>query len=263
MLGADLIGKSVLLTGGGSGIGAGIAKVFAAAGAHVVIADINAAAAEVLAMQLDAEAIGIACDVSDPRDVARAVEQAEAWHKIDVLVNCAGIAGEIEPLARQSIEGWQQVIDVNLKGTYLMCKAVAERMRGRRSGAIVNIASITGLTGFPGANAYGVSKAGVIMMTQTLATELARFSIRVNAVAPGMIDAPMLDHMTSGKGGAEAITSRVPMGRVGTPREIGNAVLFLASDAASYVTGTTLPVDGGWLAFGGAGAASRGSVASP
>lgn len=257
MLGMDLKDKIVLVTGGGSGIGAGIAGVFVDAGARVLVCDIDSDAARQTAAHLGCGSRAISGDISDADSVDSIIEQAEAVGPLSVLVNCAGIAGEVVPLTRQTVENWQRVLDVNLRGTYLMCKAVAPHMKRRKSGSIINIASITALAGFPAANAYGASKAAVVMLTKTLATELCRYSIRVNAVAPGVIDAPMLSQMTGGEEGRASVVSRVPLGRLGTPRDVGNAVLFLASEASSYITGITVPVDGGWLAYGAAGAASR------
>ena len=252
-------GKTVLITGSGAGIGRGIAESFVAAGASVAINDINSDAVDEVVWALGAGCLAVAGDISQPASAAAIVGAVEAWRPLDILINCAGVAGEIAPLTRQSSDDWQRVIDVNLKGTYLMCQAGAQHMAPRNYGAIVNIASIVGMTGFPASNAYGVSKAAVVMLTKTLAAELARYSIRVNAVSPGVIEAPMLDQMTGGPAGNERVVSRVPLGRLGLVSEVSNAVLFLASEAASYITGATLPVDGGWLAFGGAGDASRAS----
>lgn len=250
-------GKTVLITGSGAGIGRGIAEAFVAAGASVAINDINSAAVDEVVRTLGADCLAVAGDISQPASAAAIVEAVEIWRPLDVLVNCAGVAGEIAPLASQSSDDWQKVIDVNLKGTYLMCQAAAQRMIPRNQGAIVNIASIVGMAGFPASNSYGVSKAAVVMLTKTLAAELARYLIRVNAVAPGVIEAPMLEQMTAGSAGTEQVVSRVPLGRLGSVSEVSNAVRFLASEAASYITGATLPVDGGWLAFGGIGVASR------
>nr|WP_321440611.1 SDR family oxidoreductase [uncultured Hyphomonas sp.] len=257
MLATDLKGKSVLITGAGRGIGAGIAELFVAAGAHVALNDIKVPPAGFPAVSEGGDTLWVAGDVSKLESVEDIVDQVEAWRKIDVLVNCAGVAGELTALHNQSVDDWQNVIDVNLKGTYLMSQAVARYMKQRQSGVILNIASLAGLTGFPASNSYGVSKAAVVMLTKTLATELARYQIRVNAIAPGVIEAPMLGHMTGGKEGLSAVVRRVPLGRLGLPQDIANAAMFLASNAASYITGVTLPVDGGWLAFGGAGDASR------
>ena len=255
MLQASLVGKTALVTGGGSGIGAKIVEVLVDAGAYVAINDVTKdALAETLA-SVGPKGLAVPGDVSRTSDVDDIVAQVESWRGIDILVNNAGIAGEVAPVVRQDIDAWQRVIDVNQRGTYLMCRAVAPHMISRRAGAIVNIASIVGVRGFPASHAYGVSKAAVIMLTQTFATELARYSVRVNAVAPGVIDAPMLDHMTDGTGVRSKITARVPLGRLGAEKDVANAVIFLASENAAYVTGATLPVDGGWLAFGGWGEA--------
>jgi NAD(P)-dependent dehydrogenase (short-subunit alcohol dehydrogenase family) len=257
MLAIDLDGHAALVTGAASGIGADIARVLVEAGARVALNDLDAGALDEVVAALGPRATAIAGDISRPDEAERIVEEAERRHPLTILVNNAGVAGELASLTRQSVEDWQRVIDVNQRGTYLMCRAAARSMRQRRSGRIVNIASVAGIVGFAASHSYGVSKAAVIMMTKTLAIELARHGIRVNAVAPGVIDAPMLAHVTGGQArGVREVASRVPMGRLGTGRDIGHAVAFLCSDMASYLTGVTLPVDGGWVAFGGAGAAS-------
>lgn len=249
----SLNAKTALITGGGRGIGAAIARVMAGLGAHVVVSDIDDTAARQIANEIGDKAIALAGDVSREDQVDALVKAAEHWRPLDILVNNAGVAGERSGLIRQDPDEWQRVMDINVRGAYLMSRAVARGMRERRAGSIVNVASIAGMTGFPASHAYGVSKAALVMLTKTLAMELARHAIRVNAVAPGVIDAPMLQEMVGTGGQAGAVIARVPLGRLGTGEEIGNAVAFLSSDAASYITGTTLPVDGGWLAFGGVG----------
>ena len=253
----DLSGKTALVTGAGAGIGLGIASVLAATGARVAVTDIDLDAAEGAAARIGRGAFALQGDISDADSVDRMVSGVEARSPIDLLVNNAGVGQPLVSIARLDPLEWQRVIDVNVRGTYLASRAAYLRMRLRGAGSIVNVASITGLAGFPGSHAYGVSKAAVVMLTQTLAGEFARYGIRVNAVAPGLVDAPMLDLMTAG-GRLPDILARVPLGRLATPNDIGNSVAFLCSDLASYITGAILPVDGGWLAFGGAGGAPRG-----
>lgn len=252
----DLTGKAALVTGGASGIGFAIGQQLATAGARVAINDIDPDAAHDAARRIGQGAFAAAGDVSDPAEVDRMIDRVLRHAPVDILVNNAGISQPLVSISRLTPEEWQRVIDVNLRGTFLVSRAVCRGMRARRTGSIVNIASIAGLAGFAGSHAYGVSKAALLMLTRTLACEMARHGIRVNAVAPGVVDAPMLDRMTGDGAHLGQVLARVPLGRLGEPREIANSVTFLCSDLASYITGTVLPVDGGWLAFGGADSAT-------
>ncbi|MGN6819479.1 MAG: SDR family NAD(P)-dependent oxidoreductase [Sphingomonas sp.] len=251
----SLDGRVALVTGAAAGIGFGIATVLSHAGARVAINDIDAGAAEAAANRLGGEAFAVPANVAEQLDaeeiVATVVRTAGA---LDILVNNAGVPQPIVPLRSLSVDAWQRVIDVNLRGAFLMSQAAAAIMFERRRGVIVNISSVTGLAPIPASHAYGVSKAAVAMLTQTLASELARQNIRVNAVAPGVVAAPMIEKMGITAEHIANVERRVPMGRLGQPEEIGQAVAFLASDAASYITGAVLPVDGGWLSFSGVGA---------
>lgn len=251
----DLSGKTALVTGGASGIGWAIASQLAAAGACVAINDVDPGAAEEAAVRLGQGAFAAPGDVSDSAAVDSMVAAVQRRVPIDILVNNAGVAQPLVSIGRLTPEDWQRVIDVNLRGAYLVSRAVYRDMRPRKTGVMVNIASITGLVGFPGSHAYGVSKAALVMLTQTLACEFARHGIRVNAVAPGLVAAPMFDLMSQGGERFPELVARVPLGRLAEPEEIGSSVAFLCSDLATYITGVVLPVDGGWLAFGGAGSA--------
>ncbi len=194
-------------------------------------------------------------DVSSQEDASRTVKESiTRMGGLDVLVNCAGVADFLAPTVEQEESSWQKIIDINLTGTYLMCKAVGAHMLERHSGSIINISSIVGLGGFPRRNAYGSSKAGVIMLTRLLACEWGSDGVRVNCVAPGYVHTPLLDTViNSGKVDVDRIQRRTPMGRIGQPHEVAQAVAYLASSWSSYITGATLPFDGGWSAFGGAG----------
>lgn len=249
----DFTGKRVLVTGGASGIGAAVAAFFAEQGAVVCASDLNPAG------DLPGRTM-LRGDVSSEADTQRITAEAVAhMGGIDILVNNAGILEPGSRTDRQQTATWQRTIDVNLTGTWLMCKAVGTQMLEQGCGAIVNIASIYGLGGGPGIAAYTASKAGVVMLTRTLACEWAQKGIRVNAVAPAIIRTPPLDAMIGeGRLDPTSLERRTPMGRLGYPAEVAQVVGYLASEWASYVTGVTLPVDGGWTAFGADGDASKG-----
>ena len=249
----DFRGTVVIVTGAASGIGQQAARDFAAAGAHVALNDLDAEKIAALAAEIGDAALPVPCDVTDPTAVTALVDRvAGTWGRIDALVNSAGIADEMKPTFEQDIDRWQRVVDVSLRGSYLMTREAGRHMARARQGAIVNFSSIAGLVGLPGRNAYSAAKAGLVMMTRALASEWGGLGIRVNAVAPGYIDTPMVEGlMARGRIGTEPILRRTPLGRFGKPSEISAAVQFLCSPAASYITGACLSVDGGWAAFGG------------
>lgn len=250
----DFTGTVALVTGGASGIGLQVARDFVAAGGRVAINDLDPARAEAAAAGLGAgAAMAVPGDVTDPEAVRALVGRVmSAWGRIDHLVNSAGIADEVRPTLEQDIDTWQRVLDISLRGSYLVSREAGRHMIAAGSGAIVGLSSVAGVVGLPGRNAYSAAKAGIAMMTRTLAAEWGGTGVRVNAVAPGYIDTPLLDGLKArGRIGLDPICRRTPMGRLGRPAEVSGAILFLCSDAASYVTGVTLPVDGGWCAFGG------------
>lgn len=244
----SLAGKTALVTGGASGIGLAVAAYFRQLGASVLVADLaNTAPAGF-------ESTYERGDVCSESDVIRMVERAAHEGRLDIAVCCAGIADQLVPTVEQDIETWQRVLDVSLRGTYLVCREAGRRMLPRASGALVTIASVTALGGFPRRNAYGASKAGVAHMTKSLACEWGGSGVRVNCIAPGYIATPMVEQVLErGRLDGRRITERTPMRRLGQPAEIASAAAFLASDWASFVTGAVLPVDGGWSAFGGSG----------
>ena len=250
----DLSGKIALVTGAGGGIGSSIAMTLANAGADIAVADSNAANAERTAFEVKAtgrRAIALTVDVREPDSVGDMADEARAQlGEIDILVNGAGIAFN-KPSEDLTPEEWLRVIDVNLNGVFWCCQAVGRRMLARRSGAIVNIASMSGvISNKPQPQShYNTSKAGVIMLTQSLAAEWADRGVRVNAVSPGYIGTEMTKLGMNTPEWKKTWLEMTPMARVGEPVEIANAVWYLASDAASFATGSNLIVDGGYTAW--------------
>lgn len=243
--------KVAIVTGGSFGIGRATALAFSKKGAKVVIADWSEDN-ETLNLIKDAggEAIFVKCDVSKASDVKAMVEKAiSAFGRLDYAFNNAGIEGVTAPVQDCSEENWDKTIGVNLKGIWLCMKYEIPEILKQGKGVIVNCASIAGLVGYSGLPAYAASKHGVIGLTKTSALECAKLGIRVNAVCPGAIKTPMIDRLTGKKKEVEQqYAAMEPIGRLGQPEEVANAVTWMCSDEASFITGHAMAVDGGWTA---------------
>jgi NAD(P)-dependent dehydrogenase (short-subunit alcohol dehydrogenase family) len=257
-----LDGKVALITGGGSGIGRASAVLFAREGAKIVVADRDEASASGTVEQIRdsyGEALAVSGDVTSNSDAAAMVKAAvDQYGKLDVLVNSAGVS------SRNALGGadadaealWDKVVEINLKGTFLVSFHAVPKMKRAGGGSIINLASIIGLVGYPadipgvggGFNPYAASKGGVVQLTRNLAIDSAKLNIRVNCICPGYTRSNLTRELFSDPEVVSALEERTPMGRLGQPEEIAYAALYLASDEASFVTGIPLAVDGGWTA---------------
>ncbi len=252
-----LDGRVALVTGGARGIGRAVCAAFAREGARVAVADKRKVDARTTADALSKRGLAVAMDVTDLLSILDGVGAVEvAWGGIDILVNCAGIFN-MASLDKITYEDFRRQYDVNVGGTIFVCQAVVPLLKKRGGGVIINFASQAGRRGEANVTVYCSTKAAVISITQSLALELAQFNIRVNGIAPGVVDTPMWDHVDSQFAEYESkalgqkkreVGQAVPIGHMGTPAEIADPCVFLASDEARYITAQTLNVDGGnWM----------------
>ncbi len=250
----NLKNKVAIITGARRGMGRTHALLLAQAGAKVVVSDISLEDSEKVVQEIKEqgnEALAIKCDISNKEEVEQMIlTTKEKWGRIDILVNNAGIA-DFKNFLEMTEQDWDKTIDINLKGYFLCSSAVAKIMAEQNSGIIINIGSVAmgqvGI-GFPNLVHYVSSKGGIAGMTEALAIDLAPYNIRVNGIAPGVIETPMIDPIKADQASLNGTIQRIPLKRMGEPEEISKVVLFLASDLSSYMTGATIPVDGGWLA---------------
>jgi NAD(P)-dependent dehydrogenase (short-subunit alcohol dehydrogenase family) len=248
-----LQGKVAVVTGAASGIGRATALLFAREGAKVVVADVTDKAANETVEAIKrgkGESVFVHTDVSKASDVEGMIETAvRNYGRLDVLFNNAGIEGAMANITEYPEDVFDRLISINLKGEWLGMKYAIPAMLKSGGGSIINTASVAGLVGFTGLSAYCASKGGVVQLTKTVALEYAKQKIRVNAIAPGVINTPMVGRLVSGQPEMEkGLLQGEPVGRLGEPEEIASAALYLASDESSFVTGHILAVDGGWLA---------------
>jgi NAD(P)-dependent dehydrogenase (short-subunit alcohol dehydrogenase family) len=245
--------KVAIVTGAASGIGRATALLFAAEGARVVAADWEEEKGQRVAHEIlerGGDAIFVQADVSSPDDVKRIVDKAvEAYGHLDIIFNNAGVEGDQAQTADCTLENWDRVIGINLKGVFLGMKYAIPEMLKNGGGAIINNASVAGIVGFQGIPAYCASKGGVIQLTKTAALEYAKQGIRVNAICPGVILTPMVERFVGGDGDRQkAFEALEPVGRFGRPEEVAQLALFLASEDSSFCTGAPFVVDGGFVA---------------
>src|SRR5919197_1150167 len=243
--------RVALVTGAGRGIGEAIALAFAREGARVAVAEVDPTTAAATARRLGRQALALTMDVSDSRSVNEGFAEIDRrWKRIDIAVTNAAIE-PIVPFLELPEETWDRIIDVNLKGTFLVAQAAARRMARRRRGVIITLSSVNAEVARPESAAYAATKGGVRQLTKAMAIALAPHGIRVNAIGPGTVVTGLTRHLLKDRRWRDAVYARTPLQRVAEPREVAEVAVFLASDASSYMTGSTVYVDGGRLALNG------------
>lgn len=248
----ELEGKVAVVTGGSNGIGRAVVRRFCEEGASCVVADIDREKSEEYVRELREKgynALAVPVDVSKVTAIKNAVQSVlEHFGRIDILVNCAGVNVR-KPAIEYTEEDWNFMVDINLKGTFFFCLEVGKHMIARGGGgAIVNLASLQSEEVLPERAIYAATKGGVRQLTKAFAVEWAKYGIRVNAVSPAFIRTPMVEKVLADPQWYNLIVARTPLGRPGTPEEVAELILFLASSRASYITGANIPIDGGWMA---------------
>ena len=245
---AEFAGRVAVVTGAGSGIGRALAETLSRKGASVVAADVDSDAAEATVASLVTPGRAVAADVSDEGSVRALFAAADELGPVGMLMNVAGV-GSTTNAPETTLDVWEQVFAVNARGTFLCCKHALARMTQASGGVIVNMGSIAGLVGLPNRAAYCASKGAVIALTRALAVDHVADGVRVNCVCPGTVDSPWVRRLVEETGASlDQLRARQPMGRLGTPQEIADAAVYLASDAAAFITGSVLTIDGGLTA---------------
>jgi NAD(P)-dependent dehydrogenase (short-subunit alcohol dehydrogenase family) len=248
-----LTGKTTIVTGASRGIGEAFAKGFAKAGADLVLISRNRLALEKVVREIEdlgRKALPISADIGNPEEIEKAIEATlKVFPRIDILVNNAGISPVLKKAEEMTLKDWEEIVRVNLTGTFLFCQGVGKVMIQQGGGKIINMVSVGAVVAFPKQIAYCVTKGGILQMTRVLAIEWAKHNIQVNAIGPAYIETELTKGMRESKIISEDLLRKTPMGRFGKPEEIVGAAIYLASEASSYVTGQTLFVDGGWLAL--------------
>ena len=249
-----LAGKRILITGAASGIGEGAARVFARFGAEVMVSDLDPDALAETWHDLDPHR-RIGLNVVEEAQCDAAISRVvDVLGGIDGLFNSAGIADEVKPALEANIDVWQRCVDIHLRGSYCIARAAARVMVPQGSGSILLVSSVNGVTGIPRRHAYGPAKAAIAQLARTLTCEWATHNVRVNSLAPTYIATPMIDKLIAdGKLDLDRLERRTPMGRIGSVQDVASAAAYLLSDLSQYISGVNLPVDGGWLAYGGPG----------
>jgi len=249
----ELIGKIAMVTGASRGIGKAVARGFAVAGADLILVSRNFSALDGLAKEIEdlgRKALPVSADIGNAEGIPKVIDDAlKVFPRIDILVNNAGISPVLKKAEEVTLTEWEEIVRVNLTGTFLFCQAVGRVMIQQGSGKIINMISVGAVVGFPRQIAYCATKGGILQLTKVLAIEWTRYNIQVNAIGPAYLETELTKGMRESKVISEDLLRKTPMGRFGKPEEIVGAAIYLASDASSYVTGQTLFVDGGWLAI--------------